>query len=128
VGTIQLKRQIYFISQVHLLQWLPYCLLFSLLNPREKYLAFYMMSLFYNSQVQRPGSLDPYMYGNSFLDGIFLWTPLREKATGDIREATRPKLLTRRDRMPESERDETGRDIPRGALLGPMGIITQVYK
>jgi hypothetical protein len=53
-----------------------------------------------------------------------------KQATGDIREATRHKLLTRRDRMPESERDETGRDIPQGALLGPMGIITsiQVYK
>jgi hypothetical protein len=30
--------------------------------------------------------------------------------------------------MPECEQDETGRDIPRGALLGPMGIITQVFK
>ncbi len=37
-----------------------------------------------------------------------------------------PTQGTRRDRMPESERDETGRDIPLGALLGPMGIITQV--
>ncbi len=45
-----------------------------------------------------------------------------KQATGDLR----PKLLMRRDRMPESERDETGQDIPRGALLGPMGIITQV--
>jgi hypothetical protein len=30
--------------------------------------------------------------------------------------------------MPEREQDETGRDIPRRALLGPMGIITQVFK
>jgi hypothetical protein len=36
-----------------------------------------------------------------------------KQATGDIQEATRPKQLSRQDRMPESERDETsnGNDI-----------------
>jgi hypothetical protein len=49
-------------------------------------------------------------------------------ATGDIREATRPKLETSWGWMLEREQDETGRDIPRGALLEPMEIITQVFK
>jgi hypothetical protein len=38
---------------------------------------------------------------------------------GDILEATRPKKLTGPDRMPASERDETGCAITRRAILGP---------
>ncbi len=45
--------------------------------------------------------------------------------TGDVWELTRPNPWTSQDVTIWGERDETVRDIPLRALIGPMGIITQ---